>query len=86
MSVKQRLEYGIFPIASRRHQPRDNWGSLQKFDHEYTREESQAIVWSWILTIPAIFVAMAVTGRSLIECFVYVIIIDLMIWWAMKHD
>jgi hypothetical protein len=50
MSIKHKLEYGIYPIASRRHQPRDNWGSFQKFPHEYTKDEASLVLGSWIIS------------------------------------
>lgn len=61
MSVKQRLEYGIYPIASRRHQPHDNWGSFQRFPHTYVRNEALAIIWAWTLILP-ISVVLAIFG------------------------
>lgn len=85
MSVKQRLEYGIYPIASRRHQPRDNWNTFQEFPHDYTPDESKAIIASWVATPIIAMIADAMTQFSFGEALILMIIIDLLIIYEVKH-
>lgn len=86
MSIKQKLEYGIFPIASRRHQPQDNAGTFHKFSHMYTPDESTVIVGSWIATPIIAAIADATTQASFGEALIMMIIIDLFLIWEIKSN
>ncbi len=83
MTVKQRLEYGIFPIASRRHQPRD-WGGFQRFSHLYTPDESQAIILSWILAPIIAGVGEQFSDFSFGEILFLMICLNLYLIWEIK--
>lgn len=61
MSIKQKLEWGIYPIASRRHQPRDNYNTFHKI-HIWTPDEGILILSAWLLTPITAAIGMAISG------------------------
>lgn len=87
MSIKQKLEWGIFPIASRRHQPRDS--GYRYAPHDLTHDDSVSIIVAIVATPFVAAILSSFHGGNNMDFggwLLFLIFLDIYLIWNIRHS